>query len=101
MTTAVRAPSAQVLARDAEPAVPGGAHAVDHRVVQLQQPPRTEAPRAHLDVPQELDPVILEHRAQVVLQRLDLLVVGGHPVAHEPVRAGEPVKDVHPDVGHG
>ncbi|GDY61213.1 hypothetical protein SAV14893_006060 [Streptomyces avermitilis] len=43
---------------------------------------------------------MFEDRPQIVLQGLDLFVVGRHPVAHQAVRARQSVQDVdaHPGV---
>src|SRR5262249_17434525 len=40
------------------------------------------------------DALVLQDRAEIVLQRLDLLVVGRHAVPHQPVGARQPVEDV-------
>lgn len=76
-----------------------GAHAVHDGVVQLAQPRGRHAVRADPDTAEEPHPVVLQDRAQVVLERLDLLVVRCHPVAHQTVGTGQPVQDVDEHVG--
>ncbi len=90
----------QILAGDPQHPVAGGAHAVHHRVVQLQQARGGQLRPADLDVAEEADPLVLQDRAQAALQRLDLLVVGGHSVPHEPVRSRQPVQYVDAYAGH-
>lgn len=90
----------QILAGNAEPAVGRRPDAVDHRMVELAQPLGWQPVPAHLDMAEEGDPLVLQDGPQTVLQRLDLLVVGGDAVPHEAVRAGQPVQHVHPDIGH-
>lgn len=95
-----RVAARQILAGNAEPAVPGGPYAVHDRVIELQELLRPEPVRPDLHIADEVDPVVLQHGAEIVLQRLDLLVVGRDPVAHESVGAGEPVEHVDPHIGH-
>ena len=53
---------------------------------------------AELDVAQESHRRLVEHLAQCGGDRLDLGMVRGHAVAHEPERARQPVEDVHSHV---
>lgn len=89
----------QFLAGHAEVPVGRGAHAVHDRVVQIAQPGRRHPARPDPDPAEEAHPLVLEHRAQIVLQRLDLLVVRGDAVTHQPVRARQPVQDVDEHLG--
>lgn len=89
----------QILAGNAEPPVGRRPHAVDHRVVELQQPLGHQRGRAHTHMAEKADPGVLQDRAQRVLQRLDLLVVGRDTVAHQPIRTGQPVQHMHRHLG--
>ena len=94
-----REAAGKLLAFDVEPAVDRRAVSHDDRVVVLVQLVHRDV-LADLDVAEEADAVGLEHLAQRQRDRLDLLVVGRDPVAHEPVRARQTVDDVDRDAIH-
>jgi hypothetical protein len=90
-----RVAAGQVLAGDAQPPVAHGPGGVHHGVVGFQQvgPGHVLAEVHAADEPHVR---AFQHLAQVLGDRLYRLVVGGDPVADQPVRGGQPVQHVHP-----
>src|SRR5205814_375576 len=91
----------ELLTRDAEVTVGGGAHTEHHRMEDLAQLGRPQPWGARLHIPQEVHPGMLQHRAQIALERLDLLVVRCDAVTDQAVRAWQPVQDIDLDVRYG
>ena len=91
-----REAAGQVLAGDAQPAVPHRAGRVHHRVVAGQQVLAGHV-GAQVHAADEVHAVVLKHAAQVLGDRLDRLVVGRDTVADQAVRGRQPVDDVDPD----
>ena len=91
-----RVAARQVLARNAEPPVPHRPGRVDHRVVSRQQVVAGHI-LAQVHAAEKPDVGAFQHPAQVLGDRLDRLVVGGHPVPDQAVGRGQPIVDIHPD----
>ncbi len=84
----------QVLARDPEPPLGGGADGVEHGVVPLEQVLAVDV-GAELDVAEEPEPLVLGGLVEGCRHQLDLRVVRCDPRPDQPGRGGQPLVHVH------
>ncbi|HRP07353.1 MAG TPA: hypothetical protein PLL69_02600 [Gemmatimonadales bacterium] len=92
--------SGKILPGYVEVAVGAGTECVDYRVIVLAEFGGCDiAP--YLDIADEAQQRVCCDPIEDPADRLDLRMIRRHPAAHQAVRSGQPVEQIHPALGEG